>query len=133
MLCLRVGGCVDDGFPSSDALVLRGERGRGGAGRIIVLDDPAGAFAIRWVLALLGWADANVFWGRGGVARSACSAWDGGRWALRRMGGLDHAQSLYHETPHVGPQAAPSAKLQGIESLRFGSHFERFWLNFVAP
>jgi len=36
-----------------------GERG-GGAGRIIVLDDPGGAFAVRWVLALLGWADANV-------------------------------------------------------------------------
>ena len=37
MLCLRVRGCVDGGFPSSDALVLGGERGRGGAGRIVVL------------------------------------------------------------------------------------------------
>ena len=30
-----------------------GERG-GGAGRIIVLDDPEGAFAVRWVLACGG-------------------------------------------------------------------------------
>ena len=73
MLCLRVGGCVDGGFPSSDALVLGGERERGGAGRIIVLDDPAGAFAIRWVLALLGWAETRmcfVFWQFGGMSRA---------------------------------------------------------------
>ena len=80
-----------------------GERG-GGAGRIIVLDDPGGAFAVRWVLALLGWADANVFWGRGGVARGACSAWDGGRWALRRMGGLDQLQDSYSGRPQSGLQ-----------------------------
>ena len=53
-----------------------GERG-GGAGRIIVLDDPGGAFAVRWVLALLGWADANVFGGRGGCCarRVFCLGW----------------------------------------------------------
>ena len=53
-----------------------GERG-GGAGRIIVLDDPGCAFAVRWVLALLGWADANgAVWE--GVSRASSVASPGG-------------------------------------------------------
>ena len=105
--CRHNGGCGGGGLPyrrglapSGPSLRWRfvgragawGERG-GGAGRIIVLDDPGGAFAVRWVLALLGWADANVFGARGAVARGVCSAWDGGRWALRRMGELDQPQA----------------------------------------
>ena len=54
-----------------------GERG-GGAGRIIVLDDPGGAFAVRWVLArshlrnVPGWGgQTRMCLGGGGVLRAA--------------------------------------------------------------
>ena len=74
MLCLRVGGWVDGGFPSSDALVLGGEMAEGRRRPDCrSLDDPAGAFAIRWVLALLGWAETRmcfVFWQFGGMSRA---------------------------------------------------------------